>query len=80
MGLSFGEANRGLKELVKADFQYAERESNKRWMFCWDEKKRSLVLEEFDKKKAIAHLEKGEAVIPIWLDRIHRRLKEKLPS
>ena len=80
VGLSFGEASRGLKELVKADFQYAERESNKRWMFCWNEKKRSLVLEEFDRKKAIAHLEKGEAVIPIWLDRIHRRLKEKLPS
>jgi hypothetical protein len=75
VGLSFSEASRGLKELVKADFHYADRRSKKRWMFCWDETKRSLVLEEFDREKAIALLDKGEAVIPIWLDIIHRQLE-----
>ena len=40
------------------------------WMFCWDEKKResstplrgSLTLKEFDGEKAIALLDKGQAV------------------
>ncbi|GAB4530645.1 MAG: hypothetical protein Tsb0014_13520 [Pleurocapsa sp.] len=67
VGLSFSEASRGLKKLVEADFFYADRRSKKRWMFCWDEKERSLVLEEFDREKAhrvadlceIALLDKG---------------------
>lgn len=76
VGLSFSEASRGLRELVEVDITYADHRSKKRWMFCWDEKNRSLVLEEFEREKAIAHLEKGEAVIPIWLESIHDRLKQ----
>jgi DNA-binding transcriptional MerR regulator len=86
VGLSFSEASRGLKEVIKADFHYADPRSKKRWMLCWDEKKRSgkasatasLVLIEFDREKAIALLDKGQAVIPIWLDNIHDQLKLKL--
>jgi DNA-binding transcriptional MerR regulator len=73
-GLSFSEASRGLREIVKADFHYADRNSQKRWMLCWDKTKRSLFLEEFDREKAIALINKGQAVIPIWLDKIHRKL------
>ena len=76
VGLSFSEASRGLKELVKADSLYADRESKKGWMFCWDKKKRSLVLEKFDREKAIALLDKGQAIIPIWLEIIHNRLRQ----
>ena len=75
VGLSFSQASLGLKEVVEADFNYADRKSESRWMFCWDEKKRSLVLEEFDRQKAVALLDKGQAVIPIWLEIIHDRLK-----
>lgn len=78
VGLSFGEASRGLKELVEMDVLYADRQSQKRWMLCWNEKKRSLVLEEFDRERAIALLDKGQVVIPIWLEIIHNRLKHKL--
>ena len=95
VGLSFSEASRGLKELVAADLNYADRRSKKRWMLCWDEKsgcdptspkgalgsapsKRSLVLEEFDRARAIALLDRGQAVIPIWLDTIHQRLRSKM--
>ena len=82
VGLSFGEASRGLKELVEADFLYADRTRAKRWMFYCDEKKRpakqipagSLVLEEFDREKAISLLDKGQAVIPVWLEKIHQKL------
>ncbi len=77
VGLSFSEASRGLKEVVEADLNYADRRSKKRWMLCWDEKKRSLVLKEFDIEKAIALMDKGQAVIPIWLDIIHDLLQQK---
>jgi DNA-binding transcriptional MerR regulator len=76
VGLSFSQASRGLKEIVEADFHYADRRSKRRWMFCWDEKKRSLILEEFDREKAIALLDNGQAVIPIWLETVHNRLKQ----
>ena len=76
-GLSFSEASRGLKEIVNTDFHYANPESGKNWMLCWNEKKRSLVLEEFGRDKAIAYLDKGQAVIPIWLETIHNKLDKK---
>lgn len=76
VGLSFSEASRGLKELIEKDFHYADFKSKSRWMFCWDEKKRSLVLEEFDREKAIALLNRGQVVIPIWLETIHQKLQE----
>lgn len=75
VGLSFGEASRGLREVVEADFHYADHRSKKRWMFCWDKKKRSLILEKFDRERAIALLDKGQAVIPIWLELIHQKLQ-----
>ena len=78
VGLSFSEASRGLKEVVEADLNYADRRSKKRWMFCWDGKKRSLVLEKFDREKAIALLDKGQAVIPIWLETIFNKLEKRL--
>ncbi|MGL5943364.1 MAG: MerR family transcriptional regulator [Waterburya sp.] len=79
VGLSFSEASKGLKEVIEKDFHYADFRSKSRWMFCWDEKKRSLVLEEFDREKAIALLDRGQVVIPIWLETIHQNLR-KLPT
>lgn len=76
VGLSFSEASRGLKEIVKVDFHYADPKNSENWMLCWNAKKRSLVLEEFDREKAIALLDKGQAIIPIWLEIIHDRLKQ----
>ncbi|WP_373529890.1 hypothetical protein [Nostoc sp.] len=42
------------------------------------EEKVSLELVEFDRKKAIASLEQGQPVIPVWLDIIYQQLAEKL--
>lgn len=78
VGLSFATASWGLKELIKTDADYANPETKKRWMLWWDQKTRSLVLDEFDREKAIASLDKGQAVITIWLNTIHQKLKEKL--
>ena len=78
VGLSFSEASRGLKEIIKADFYYADPKSSENWMLCWNAKKRSLVLEEFDREKAIALLDKGQAVIPIYLNEIHNLLSTRV--
>ena len=80
VGLSFAIASWGLKELIKTDADYANPETKKRWMLWWDKKKRSLVLEEFDREQAIASLDQGQAVIPIWLDTVHQMLKNNLLS
>ena len=74
VGLSFATASWGLKELIKTDTDYANPETQKQWMLCWDNKKRSLVLEEFDREKAIACLDRGQSVISIWLEKIHNQL------
>ncbi|WP_230967654.1 hypothetical protein [Nostoc commune] len=37
-----------------------------------------LELVEFDRKKAIASLDKGKSVIPVWLDVIYQQLEVKL--
>jgi hypothetical protein len=46
-----------------------------RWMLWSDENKRSLELVEFDREKAIASFDKGQAVISIWLDTIHQKFR-----
>jgi hypothetical protein len=38
----------------------------------------SLSLVEFDKKIAIASLDEGKAVIPVWLDIIYQKLASRL--
>ncbi len=50
----------------------------RRFMLAWDEKLDNLELFEFNRKKAIAILEKGKPVIPIYLDDIYQKLAAKL--
>ena len=50
----------------------------RRFMLAWDEKLDKLELSEFDLKKAIAILEKGKPVIPVYLDDIYQKLAAKL--
>jgi hypothetical protein len=38
----------------------------------------SLSLVEFDRKRAIASLDEGKSVIPVWLDVIYQQLVLKL--
>jgi hypothetical protein len=40
----------------------------------------SLSLLEFDKKIAIASLDQGKPVIPVWLDVVYQQLQEKLKA
>jgi hypothetical protein len=38
----------------------------------------SLSLVEFDRKRAIASLDQGKPVIPVWLDIIYNKLNNRL--
>ena len=76
VGLSFATASWGLKTLIKADTDYANPKTKKSWMLRWDIDYRKLVLEKYEREKAIALLDKGQAVIPIWLDTIHHALNQ----
>ncbi|MDJ0898787.1 MAG: hypothetical protein QNJ55_08240 [Xenococcus sp. MO_188.B8] len=41
VGLSFATASWGLKELIKTDADFANPQTKKRWMLCWNENKRA---------------------------------------
>lgn len=47
-------------------------------MLSWDEKNGKLGLVEFDLQIAIASLDEGKPVIPVWLDVIYQQLAHKL--
>lgn len=56
----------------------ASEEAPRRFMLAWDKKLGKLELSEFNLKKAIAILEKGKPVIPVYLDDIYQKLAAKL--
>jgi len=63
------------KELI---LPLVSEEVPRRFMLAWDEKLDKLELSEFDLEKAIAILEKGKPVIPVYLDDIYQKLAAKL--
>ena len=63
------------KELI---LPVVSKEVPRRFMLAWDEKLDKLELSEFDLEKAIAILEKGKPVIPVYLDDIYQKLAAKL--
>ena len=40
--------------------------------------KNNLSLEEFEREDAIASQDKGQSVIPVWLDQIYQQLARRL--
>jgi len=52
----------------------------KRFMLLSEAQDESLSLVEFDRKSAIASLDAGEPVIPIWLEKIYQRVVSQLKS
>ncbi len=79
VGLNFEVAAATVKRLKDEGFILPISEKvAKRFMLCWDGKKGKLELLEFDLKKAIASLDEGKPVIPVWLDGIYQKLALKL--
>lgn len=74
VGLSFEAAATTVKRLEEKQPEFTNPASQGRFMLWWNQQERSLQLVEFDLEKAIACLEQGKAVIPLYLDQIHNKL------
>ena len=80
VGLNFEIAAVTVKHLKDKELiiPVVSEEVPRRFMLAWDEKLDKLELSEFDLEKAIAILEKGKPVIPVYLDDIYQKLAAKL--
>jgi DNA-binding transcriptional MerR regulator len=79
VGLNFDIAAATVNNLKKKELILpASEEVPRRFMLAWDKKLGKLELSEFNLKKAIAILEKGKPVIPVYLDDIYQKLAAKL--
>jgi type I restriction enzyme, R subunit len=77
-GLDFKEAYAMLDSLRETEPEFFKQKGAKRFMLSRNSSDESLELNEFNWQEAIASLKSGQPVIPMWLDRIHRRLHQKL--
>ncbi|MBE9230447.1 MerR family transcriptional regulator [Cuspidothrix issatschenkoi LEGE 03284] len=77
-GISFDVACFILKQLKEQEPELFISGHGKRFMLLLSQDD-SLSLVEFDRKMAIASLDEGKAVIPVWLDVIYQGLASKLP-
>ncbi|MBD2215131.1 MerR family transcriptional regulator [Nostoc linckia FACHB-104] len=80
MGLSFDIATTTLNTLKEKEPELFDSGKGSRWMLLWEGHKRSLNLVVYDRKQAIASLDEGKPVIPVWLDVIYQQLMNKLPG
>ncbi|MEG4501658.1 hypothetical protein QUB05_31435 [Microcoleus sp. F10-C6] len=80
VGLSFEVAAMMRQRLKGKEPEFTNSVSLGRFMLCWNSKKRSLQLVEFDLESAIASLKSGQPVILVCLDRIHQQLQQKLTA
>ena len=78
VGLSFDIASTTLKKLKDQEPELFTSGKGKRFMLLSQAQERSLELVEFDRTKAIASLDAGKPVIPVWLDVIYTELAVKL--
>jgi DNA-binding transcriptional MerR regulator len=76
-GISFDVACFILKQLKEQEPELFISGMGKRFMLLLSQDD-SLSLVEFDRKRAIASLDEGKAVIPVWLDIIYQGLASKL--
>lgn len=78
IGLTFEVASSALQELKAQPLEIDNPLAQKRFMLHWDEVKRELRLAEFEREKAIAFLDSGQPIIPVWLDRLSQQLAQNL--
>lgn len=76
-GISFDIACFILKQLKEQEPELFISGQGKRFMLLLSQDD-SLSLVEFDRKMAIAFLDEGKAVIPVWLDVIYQELVSRL--
>jgi DNA-binding transcriptional MerR regulator len=78
-GISFDIACQTLKSLKEQEPELFTSGQGKRFMLLLSAQDDSPSLVEFNRGKAIASLDEGKPVIPVWLDVIYQQLASKLP-
>jgi hypothetical protein len=76
LGLTFQMGMDILIDLRSHQLNLVKDKEPQRLMLCWNGDR--FELENFATNKAVAFLEEGKAVIPLWLDEIYQELQEKL--
>jgi len=79
-GISFDIACETLKQLKEQESELFISGKGKRFMLLLSAQDDSLSLVEFDRERAIASLDEGKAIIPVWLDVIYQGLASKLAN
>ncbi|MCM0593177.1 MAG: MerR family transcriptional regulator [Gloeotrichia echinulata DVL01] len=77
-GISFDIACETLKRLKEQEPELFISGKGKRFMLLLSAQDDSVSLVEFDRERAIASLDQGKPVIPVWLDEIYQKLALKL--
>ena len=78
VGLTFEVATQILQQLREVEPNFAQNQSQRRLMLVFDQSEGILQLRDFERKKAIAFLDQGLPVIPLWLDKIFQGLGKQL--
>ena len=78
VGLTFESASGVLQQLREIEPNFAKENSQRRLMLVFDSSEGILTLRDFELEGAIAFLEQGLPVIPVWLDRLYQQLSLKL--
>ncbi|WP_072619877.1 MerR family transcriptional regulator [Spirulina major] len=78
LGLTFEVAHESLMKLRAIEPRFVEPPIARRFMLKWEEMRGKLELVEFDREGAIASLDAGQPVIPVWLEQIYSKLSNKI--
>jgi DNA-binding transcriptional MerR regulator len=76
VGLSFEIGQVILSDLREKEPNFRNPDYKGRFMIIPRDGKMSLL--SYEREKAIALLEQGKAIVPLWIDQIHRELTEKV--
>ncbi len=82
IGFSFDSASMLLDKLryYKDELDYLNPETTERVMFYCNPDWDHLLLDSFERDRAIEYFDQGLPVIPLWFDQIHHQLRLKLKS
>ena len=79
-GLEFQEAVSGLEAVKKEEPEFFKPSQTRKFAISRNLTDESLTFGEFDLSNAIASVKHGQPFIPLWLERIHQRLRQKLAN
>ncbi len=77
-GLEFQEVVAGLEAVKKEEPEFFKPTQTRKFAISRNLTDETLTLGEFNLPDAIASVKHGQPVIPLWLERIHQRLRQKL--